>query len=153
MVLFRLAIAALLVAAACACSNSKSSSNTTTSNAAATGAPQAAATVAAGGNGASLYNVNCASCHGNNGQGTPPVFPPLAKNPVVSGDPTTLIHIVKYGLTTPIKVGGATYHGMMPAWSPQVSDGDIAAVLTYIRSSWGNSAAPISAADVSSVSK
>ena len=152
MVILRLAIAALFVVAACACSNNKSSSNASASSAAASGAPQAAATVAAA-NGASVYNANCASCHGNNGQGTPPVFPPLAKNPVVAGDPKALIHIVKYGLTTPIKVGGNTYHGMMPAWSPQVSDADIAAALTYIRSSWGNSAAPISAADVSSVSK
>ncbi|MBV8532148.1 MAG: cytochrome c, partial [Candidatus Eremiobacteraeota bacterium] len=135
-----------------ACSNNKSSSNATASSEAATAAPEAAATVAAG-NGASVYAANCASCHGATGQGTPGVFPPLASNPAVTGDPNTLIHIVKYGLTSPVTIGGKSYHGMMPAWSPQVGDADIAAVLTYIRSSWGNSAAPISAADVSSVSK
>ena len=151
MVILRLAVVALIVAA-CACSNNKSSSSATASSSAAKEAPQAAATVAAG-NGASVYSTNCASCHGTNGQGTPTVFPPLASNSTVTGDPKQLIHIVKYGVNTPITVGGKRYHGMMPAWSPQVSDSDLAAVLTYIRSSWGNSAAPISAADVSSVSK
>ncbi|HYL27214.1 MAG TPA: cytochrome c [Candidatus Nitrosotalea sp.] len=147
--LLRLAAAVLLVACVCACSSNKSSSGSQASSAAA----GASAAPAAAGNGASVFSANCASCHGANGQGSPGVFPPLAANPVVTGDPKTVIHIVKYGLTTAITVGGKPYHGMMPAWSPQIGDADIAAVLTYVRSSWGNNAAPIAAADVSAVSK
>ena len=67
----------------------------------------------------------------------PGTFPPLARNAVVAGDPVKVIHIVKYGLTGPVVVAGKTFNGMMPAWSPQLSDADIAAAITYVRSSWG----------------
>jgi mono/diheme cytochrome c family protein len=80
-------------------------------------------------------------------------FPPLAGNPVVTGDPTTVIHIVKYGLNGKIVVKGQTYNGVMPHWGQMLSDGDIAAAITYVRSSWGNHASAVSAADVTAVAQ
>jgi len=81
------------------------------------------------------------------------MFPPLAGNPVVTGDATKVVHIVKYGLTGSIKVKGTTYNGQMPAWGGQLNDGQIAAVVTYLRASWGNRAGPVSLAQVSTVKK
>jgi nitrite reductase (NO-forming) / hydroxylamine reductase len=103
--------------------------------------------------GAKLYLANCASCHQPDGKGVAGTFPPLAGNAVVSGDPVKVIHIVKYGLTGPVVVAGKTYNGMMPAWSPQLSDADIASALTYVRSSWGDSGSPVTADQVTAVSK
>lgn len=134
----RLLLATAVIAALCACSSSKSSGATASSSAA---------------NGASIFTSNCASCHGANGRGVPGTFPPLAANPAVTGDATAVIHIVKYGLTGKIAAAGKSYDGMMPAWSPQLPDADIASVLTYVRSAWGNKAGPITAAKVTAVSK
>ena len=83
----------------------------------------------------------------------PGTFPPLAGNAVVAGDPVKVIHIVKYGLTGRVVVAGKTFNGMMPAWSSQLSDADIAAAITYVRSSWGNHASPVTADQVSAVSQ
>jgi mono/diheme cytochrome c family protein len=99
------------------------------------------------GNGAQVYSQNCSSCHQANGQGNT-AFPPLAKNPVVTGPPATVIHIVKNGLTGPVKVNGKTFNGQMPAWKGQLSDGDIAAVISYVRTSWGNKASAVTPAQV-----
>jgi mono/diheme cytochrome c family protein len=143
-----------------ACSKGSSSSTettttTTTSNEAAspaamgTSAAASPATVA-GGNGAQIFSTNCASCHQANGQGNA-AFPPLAKNPVVTGPATKVIHIVKYGLNGAVTVNGKTFNGQMPAWKGTLSDGDIASVITYIRSSWGNNAPAVTAAQVSAV--
>jgi mono/diheme cytochrome c family protein len=105
------------------------------------------------GGGSHVYQTNCSSCHQLNGGGTPGAFPPLAGNPVVTGDPMKVIHIVKYGLTGAVTVAGKTYNGMMPAWGTQLSDGDMASAVTYIRSAWGNSGSSVTAAQVASVSK
>ena len=159
---------ALVIALAGCSKGSESSSSTTTSEGAASEAsaaasPGAAATTggmgAASGNGASasdgakVYQTNCSSCHQANGQGVEGTFPPLAGNAVVTGDPKQVIHIVKYGLNGSIQVKGHTYNGMMPAWGQQLSNADIASVITYIRSSWGNSASAVSESDVAGVSQ
>lgn len=103
--------------------------------------------------GAKIYAQNCSSCHQPNGQGVKGTFPPLVGNPTVTGFDIHVIHIVKFGLTGPIKVNGVEYNGVMPGWAQQLSDADIAAVLTYIRSSWGNRARAISAARVAAVQR
>ncbi|HEX3458888.1 MAG TPA: cytochrome c [Candidatus Baltobacteraceae bacterium] len=103
--------------------------------------------------GASVFAADCASCHQIDGEGSPGAFPPLAGNPVVTGDPSKVIHIVKYGLSGPLQVAGKQYSGMMPAWNAQISDAEIAAAITYIRRSWGNSATPVTADQVSAVAK
>jgi len=155
---------ALLVAAALAltlpaCNKSASSSSTTTTtetSAAPAAGPSEAATSGAmaantsTGNGQQVYSQNCSSCHQSAGEGNA-VFPPLAHNPVVTGDPVKVITIVKNGLTGKITVNGKTFNGQMPAWKSQLSDGDIAAVITYIRSSWGNHASAVTTAQVAAV--
>lgn len=101
-------------------------------------------------NGSTVFAQNCSSCHGAQGQGTPGVFPPLANNPVVTGDPATVIGIVRNGKTGAISVNGQSYNGTMPAWKSQLSADDIAAVITYIRTSLGsNHAPPVSVTQVS----
>ena len=121
------------------------------------GAPAGGGSQKLGGtpHGAKIFAANCASCHGTAGQGTSGTFPPLAHNSDVTGDPTKVVHTVLYGLSTPITVNGAKYSGAvaMPAWKGTLSNGDVADVVSYIRSSWGNTATPVSAADVAKVTK
>ncbi|MBV8433735.1 MAG: cytochrome b N-terminal domain-containing protein [Candidatus Eremiobacteraeota bacterium] len=100
-----------------------------------------AAGAPANANGAKVFSTNCASCHGAQGQGSPGAFPPLADNPVVTGDPNKLIGIVLDGLHGSIVVGGSTYNGQMPPWKGTLSNGDVADVLTYIRGSLGSNKA------------
>lgn len=91
-------------------------------------------------NGAGVYARICMACHQSNGQGIPGAFPPLAESELLLGNPEIPIKIVLHGLQGPVTVKGITYHGVMPAWGTQLSDAEIAAVLTYARSNWGNSA-------------
>jgi len=67
------------------------------------------------------------------GTGHPERIPPLANNPVVTGDPQKVIGILTAGLHGQISVGGMSYNGQMPAWKGQLSSKDIADVITYIR--------------------
>jgi ubiquinol-cytochrome c reductase cytochrome b subunit len=103
--------------------------------------------------GAAVYAANCSGCHGAAGAGSPGVFPPLAKNPVVVGDATKVIHIVNYGLQGSISVAGATYNGQMPAWKGNLTDAQIADVISYVRSAWGNAGSPVTTAQVTAVAK
>lgn len=103
--------------------------------------------------GETVFKNNCASCHGAAGAGVPGAFPPLAGNPDVSGDPKKIIHIVEYGLSEPLTVNSRTYHGQMPAWKNNLKDDEIAAAITYIRSSWGNKGTPVTTKDVDAVAK
>jgi mono/diheme cytochrome c family protein len=106
-----------------------------------------------GANGESTYIANCASCHQPNGKGLTGTFPPLAGSAIATGDPVKLIRIVKFGITGPLAVAGNRYAGMMPAWNATLSDDAIASVLTYVRSSWGNHAGAVTAAQVGAVLK
>lgn len=147
-----LSVALLLAAAGCGGGSSSSSSQSSTapeSSAAAASSPQAVAASAS--DGAKVFDANCSSCHGAKGEGIAGAIPPLADNPTVTGDPTKPIHIVKYGLTGQISVNGHSFNGQMPNWGKTLSDAQIAAVLTYARSSWGNKASAISAAQVAAV--
>lgn len=123
-----------LVAALTACAKGSNGGNAQASAAAAARNPASAS------DGAVVFVTNCASCHQSNGQGVPGAFPPLAGNPVVTGDPSAVIRIVNNGLQGKIVVNGTAYNGMMPSWRGQISDDKIAAVVTYIRSAWGNRA-------------
>lgn len=88
--------------------------------------------------GRQIYTTTCQACHQATGQGLPGVFPPLAGASWVTGDPNILAQIVLHGLTGPIEVAGTTYNGAMPGFGAQLNDAQIAAVLTFIRSEWGN---------------
>ncbi len=110
--------------------------------------PAVAATNDASVAGQKIYGANCSVCHGISGAGVPGAFPPLAGNPVVTGSPDKVIAAVKDGLTGAMTVNGKAYSGAMPAWKGKLSDTDIADVITYIRSSWGNKADAVTEAQV-----
>jgi mono/diheme cytochrome c family protein len=97
-------------------------------------------------NGEALFVKSCTACHQINGNGVPGVFPPLVKSPYVIGDNVDrLASIILYGLQGPINVLGTQYNGVMSPWGVNYNDEELAAIATYIRSAWGNQAAPVSA--------
>jgi mono/diheme cytochrome c family protein len=98
--------------------------------------------------GGAIFAARCVACHQSTGLGIPGVFPPLAGSEWVLGSDKILVLIPLHGITGAVQVKGATYVGAMPVFST-LSDAEIAAVLTYVRSQWGNSAPPVSAATVS----
>jgi mono/diheme cytochrome c family protein len=112
------------------------------------GASSAAATA-----GAKTYAQSCQGCHQPTGAGMPGTFPPLAANTYVTGDPKAVIHTVLYGLNGAIQVGGKPYSGVMPPWKAQLSNADVANVVTYIRTAWGNKASEVTETDVAKVTK
>ena len=111
-----------------------------------------AATVAAapGGvvDGAQVFSTQCIACHQANGQGIPGVFPPLAGSEWANGKERLIVQILLHGIEGRIVVKGANYEGAMPNFGAKLADGEIAAVTSYVRSQWGNSASAISAATV-----
>jgi len=103
---------------------------------------------AASSDGSAIFASKCAACHQVNGAGAGP-YPPLAGNAdVTSADTATVIATVLNGRSGPIHVNGKTFSGAMPAWKDQLSNDDIAAVLTYVRSAWANKAAAVTADQV-----
>ena len=98
--------------------------------------------------GEQVFGNKCAACHQLTGQGLPGVFPPLKGSPVVTAaDPTEHIHTVLRGLSGKT-IGGVAYATPMPAFADQLSDEEVAAVLSYERNSWGNQAPPVKPEDV-----
>ncbi|MBW7916859.1 MAG: cytochrome c [Trueperaceae bacterium] len=118
--------------------------------AAAGGGGPALATVAdTAPDGEQLFVTNCSACHQANGVGISGTFPPLAGNPIITADdPTFITRVVLYGLQGKITVAGTDYDGVMPPWQNVFDDAQIAAILSYVRSTWGNSAAAVDAAAV-----
>ena len=96
--------------------------------------------------GSRLYTSNCLACHLGNGEGIPGVQPPLAGTPVPLGDPRELLGWVLYG-ERPASLPRGQYSGLMPQFS-YLPDADLATLLTYVRSSFGNHAAAITPAMV-----
>jgi mono/diheme cytochrome c family protein len=101
--------------------------------------------------GKKTYETVCGVCHGTDGLGKPGQFPPLAGSEWVNakGD-KRLAEIPLRGLNGPITVKGQqmNFPGGMAAMGAMLPDADLAAVLTYIRSSWGNKGEPATADDV-----
>lgn len=103
---------------------------------------------AAAPDGAAIFAAKCAACHQATGLGTGP-YPPLAGNAdVTAADTSTLIGTVLNGRSGPIQVNGKTFSGAMPGWKDQLTNDDIAAVLTYVRAAWTNKAAIVTADQV-----
>ncbi len=102
--------------------------------------------------GAQLYQ-RCSACHQVNGAGIAGAFPPLAGSEWVVGKPDAAIRILLHGVQGEITVKGAKYNGMMPAYGTgqEMSDAEVAAVLTYVRSNFGNKAAAVTPAQVAAV--
>ena len=99
------------------------------------------------------FKTICAQCHGDDGMGKPGTAPPLAGSEWVQGPANRVIRIPLYGLGGPIQVGGKDYAMSMGAMGASLSSEELAAVLTYIRSSFGNKAEPVTAAQVDAVRK
>ena len=94
--------------------------------------------------GKQLFGGKCAACHQGSGLGVAGVFPPVAASEWVIGDEKILANILLHGINGELIVKGNTYKGAMPAWK-SLRDDELAAVLTYIRSDWGNAAPAIKA--------
>ncbi len=101
---------------------------------------------------AKVYQTYCASCHQRDGRGDSQRFPPLNGSEWVTGDKTKLIGLILNGLEGPIEVKGQTYNGVMPQHS-FLEDEQVAEVLTFVRSSFGNKASPVAASEVGAVRK
>jgi mono/diheme cytochrome c family protein len=103
-------------------------------------------------------NAACNTCHQATGLGQPGVIPPLAGSEWVTGSEERVIRIVLYGLQGPVSVKGTVFGAApMPAFGKVAGSGynwndeKIAAVLTYVRSEWGNAASPITPEQVSAI--
>jgi mono/diheme cytochrome c family protein len=95
-----------------------------------------------------VYAQRCASCHGEQGRGMPPHFPPLAGNQSISmPSAVNAIRMVLNGGYPPGTRRNPMPYGM-PPFAQEMSDDSIAAVVTYIRTAWGNRGAPVSAREV-----
>lgn len=98
--------------------------------------------------GSAIFTLKCAACHLATGGGTVD-FPALAGDAIVtSASPGSMLEIIVSGRTGPVTIDGKMYDGIMPAWPGQLTDADLAALATYLRTSWGNKAAPVSEKDV-----
>ncbi|WP_026234947.1 cytochrome c [Calidithermus timidus] len=88
--------------------------------------------------GKTLYQNNCAGCHGAQAQGIPGAFPPLAANPRMA-DEAYVLKVIRQGLSGPLEVAGQTYNGVMPPMA-QVSEADAKAIVAYLKGLAGGSA-------------
>ncbi|HTM27922.1 MAG TPA: c-type cytochrome, partial [Rhodanobacter sp.] len=87
--------------------------------------------------GKQLFTGTCSVCHQANGEGLPNVFPPLAKSDYLAADLKRAITVVTHGLTGKITVNGHEYDSVMPPMA-QLTDDEVANILTYVINSWGN---------------
>ncbi|WP_342754265.1 cytochrome c [Pantoea sp. MBD-2R] len=107
------------------------------------------ATTAAG-NGKQSYRQYCATCHGSNGEGVDRFVPALAGNTAVAGESSlNAIRVVLEGAHTPLTQQGLSQ--TMPAYAWTMDDKQVADVMSYIRSSWGNQAAAVTPAKVKAI--
>ena len=120
---------------------------TTASATASAGVPSSAGGYDAA-KGAALFTANCSACHQANGEGLPGAFPSLKNNAVVNQDDAAKhIQVVLQGLHD-AKVDGVVYSSVMPPFAAMLSDVEIADIIDYERSSWGNHGKPVAAAQV-----
>lgn len=102
-------------------------------------------------NGMKVY-ATCAACHMGNGLGQPNQFPPLAGSDwVMEEGPNRIIRLVLHGMSGPITVNGQSFNNQMPPWGDTFTDQQIADVITFIRSEWGNKASAVTPDQVAKV--
>jgi mono/diheme cytochrome c family protein/glucose/arabinose dehydrogenase len=97
-----------------------------------------------------IYGTLCGACHQPHGYGLDGLAPPLVDSEWVLGKPEVAARIVLHGLAGPVKVGPKTWNLAMPPL-PQLTDEDIAGVLTYLRREWEHGASPVGVAEVAAV--
>jgi mono/diheme cytochrome c family protein len=91
--------------------------------------------------GRQVFGIYCSACHQSTGMGSPGQFPPLAGSEwVLAQGPNRIIRVVLNGFTGPVEVKGQQFNNTMTPFRDSLSDEEIAAVLTYVRSEWGNNA-------------
>ena len=100
-------------------------------------------------NGEQVFNRTCMACHQSNGQGLPGIFPPLAGSDYLMADLERAMHIVVEGKQGEIEVNGKKYNQVM---TPQnLTDDEIASVLTFVTNSWGNKGRMITPDEIAKV--
>jgi mono/diheme cytochrome c family protein len=98
--------------------------------------------------GKKLYETHCADCHGADGKGLAPAYPPLAGNRALTMDSSVnAVRIVLNGGFAPGTAANPRPYGM-PPYSHVMDDYEVAAVVSYLRTSWGNAAPPVTASEV-----
>jgi mono/diheme cytochrome c family protein len=96
--------------------------------------------------GRKVYAAQCAVCHGDEGKGHPPAYPPLAGNQSITmSSPVNSIRMVLNGGYAPGTKKNPRPHGM-PPFGHMLDDGEVAGVVTYIRVAWDNNGTPVTAA-------
>ncbi len=96
--------------------------------------------------GKTIFTNTCVACHQSEGQGIPDAFPPVAKSDYLNADVNRAINAVLKGLTGEITVNGKKYNSVMT--SQNLTDGEVADVLTYVYNSWGNNKTKVTPAMV-----
>ena len=102
--------------------------------------------------GKGVYEANCGACHQANGKGLPGAFPPLAESDFLQRDRGEVLAIALFGLSGPITVNDEEYNAVMPSMG-HLEDQDLAAALTYVFNSWGNSLAAVAPDEVAALRK
>lgn len=100
--------------------------------------------------GKAVYESVCGICHGSDGLGKAGQAPPVAGSEWVAKDVVSLARVPLAGLNGPIQVAGHDWNLAMAPMGAGLSDAELAAVLTYIRTAWGNKSSPISEAEIKS---
>jgi mono/diheme cytochrome c family protein len=100
--------------------------------------------------GKTVYLQQCLACHMVDATGAQGMNPPLIKTKQVLGDKATLVKIVLNGMTGEVEINGDTYHNVMAPHS-DLTDQEIADVLTYVRNSFGNKATAVTAREVKAI--
>jgi nitrite reductase (NO-forming)/hydroxylamine reductase len=100
--------------------------------------------------GKGIYEANCGACHQPNGKGLSGAFPPLAESDYLLRDREDVLAVALFGLSGPITVNDQEYNGVMPSMA-HLKDEDLAAALTYVFNSWGNSLAAVTPAEVTAL--
>ena len=97
--------------------------------------------------GLAVYTKTCIACHGPEGKGVPLAFPPLDGSARLTGEPSVPIRIVLHGLHGPLETAAGKFNNIMAPLG-SLTDAEIADVLTYVRQSWANDAAPVTVGEV-----
>ncbi|MES2594319.1 MAG: c-type cytochrome [Verrucomicrobiota bacterium] len=100
--------------------------------------------------GKTIYSTLCAACHQPHGFGLDGLAPPLVDSEWVLGKPEVLARIVMHGLAGPVKVSGRSFNLAMPPL-PQLTDEDVAGVLTYIRREWEHTASAVESKAITTI--
>ncbi len=95
--------------------------------------------------GKQVYMTICIACHQPTGAGLPPVFPPLTSSEYVGGSAERLAAMILKGNAGPMTVDGKLYNNIMPGQEAMLTDAKIAAVMTYVRSNFSNTAPAVTA--------